>query len=77
MRPQQGSDAHDRVFRGIDFMRHVSVVIPALNEENTVASVVSAIQDEAPGEIIVIGRTPRRGVGLCLCREKENRFGAG
>ena len=35
-------------------MRHVSVVIPALNEENTVASVVSAIQDEAPGEIIVI-----------------------
>lgn len=54
MRPQQGSDAHDRVFRGIDFMRHVSVVIPALNEENTVASVVSAIQDEAPGEIIVI-----------------------
>lgn len=35
-------------------MRHVSVVIPALNEQDTVAGVVAAALADHPGEVLVI-----------------------
>ncbi|MEZ2122288.1 MULTISPECIES: glucosyl-3-phosphoglycerate synthase [unclassified Corynebacterium] len=42
-------------------VEYVSVVIPALNEEETVADVVAAVSADAPGEILVIdsGSTDR------------------
>lgn len=42
------------MMQATDFMHRVSVVIPALDEENTVGQVVAAIAAEQPGEIIVI-----------------------
>lgn len=46
--------SHGPTLAGAGFLNRVSVVIPALNEEATVAEVVTSIATENPGEIIVI-----------------------
>lgn len=50
---------------GTDFLEHVSVVIPALNEEPTVAAVVRAVAAESPGEIIVIDADSTDATAAC------------